>query len=227
MAVKKQWWIQKLSRISRTPLESTMWLRKSFFFLPPPSPIQIAPLKSEDLLRHNNPVCKTKLLDECGKAAAERLCAGQTAAGLACSCAARCFHKGQGSEAPWQIHRCNWKRLALCVSLRPQCFCLHVQRDSDLYAHLKSSHSISWPDVAGLLFTLIYWLPETVGEGSGCLSAQEDHPHLVKKWYQREIKKKRERTVSGAKEKTRRNTVTVVCVVFANFRKCYLCVMVS
>lgn len=66
----------------------------------------------------------------------------------------RYFHKGQGPEAPWQTHRCNWKRLALCVSLRPQRFCLHVQRDSDLYAHLKSSHSISWPDVTGLL---LHW----------------------------------------------------------------------
>lgn len=74
--------------------------------------------------------------------------------GLACSCAACCFHKGQSSEAPWQIQRCNWKRLALRVSLRPQCFCLHVQRDSDLYTHLKSSHSISWPDVTGLL---LHW----------------------------------------------------------------------
>lgn len=74
--------------------------------------------------------------------------------GLACSCPAHCFHKGQSSEAPWQIPRCNWKRLLLRVSLRPQCFCLHVQRDSDLYAHLKSSHSTSWPDVTGVL---LHW----------------------------------------------------------------------
>lgn len=103
----------------------------------------------------------------------------QNHSGLACSCAARCFHEGQSPEAPPpQIHRCNWKRLALCVSLQPQCFCLHVQRDSDLYTHLKSSHSISWPRRHRFAFTLIYWLWETVGEGSGSPSAQKAHPHL-------------------------------------------------
>lgn len=60
-------------------------------------------LKWEDLRLHNNSVCLKKLLAEWGKllwAAADRICAVQTAAGLACSCGARCFHKGQSSEAP-------------------------------------------------------------------------------------------------------------------------------
>lgn len=60
-------------------------------------------LISEDLQHHSNSVCKEKLSDECRKllwVRAERPGDIQTAAGLACSGAARCFHKGQSSKGP-------------------------------------------------------------------------------------------------------------------------------
>lgn len=111
----------------------------------------------KDLRHPGNSVCTEKLSAERGKllwVGAERPGDIQTAAGLACSGAAGCFIKGKAGRAPWQIHTCNWKRLAVCVSPRPQRFCLHIQRDSDPYALSKTGRSISRPDVTTLL---LHW----------------------------------------------------------------------
>lgn len=121
------------------------------------SPLTQTRLFLKDLRHPGNSVCTEKLSAERGKllwVGAERHGDIQTAAGLACSGAAGCFIKGKAGRAPWQIHTCNWKRLAVCVSLRPQRFCLHIQRDSDPYALSKTGRSISRPDVTTLL---LHW----------------------------------------------------------------------